>query len=143
MRLSLLLCLAGCALGQTQPKDVRAIRIPIGDGGYPTCIWYYDGRPQIESCWDIDGKPKLHSTPHETAVARWKWTCADKSRILETAEDGTKWCHKPQTEVEENCHIERYWADPIKGDLGPIIGDPPHGWQPVGDLRIVCKKETK
>jgi hypothetical protein len=23
-------------------------------------------------------------------------TCADKSRILLTAEDGTKWCHKPQ-----------------------------------------------
>jgi len=25
------------------------------------------------------------------------WTCADKSRILQTSEDGTHWCHKPQT----------------------------------------------
>jgi hypothetical protein len=25
-----------------------------------------------------------------------KWGCADKSRILLTAEDGKKWCHKPQ-----------------------------------------------
>jgi hypothetical protein len=25
-------------------------------------------------------------------------TCADKSRILETAEDGKLWCHKPETE---------------------------------------------
>jgi hypothetical protein len=70
-------------------------------------------------------------------------TCADKSRIMERAEDGKLWCHKPQTEVEDNCHIERYWADLPKGDLGPIIGDPPHGWIPVGDLRIVCRKETK
>lgn len=26
-----------------------------------------------------------------------RWTCSDKSRILLTAEDGTKWCHAPKT----------------------------------------------
>jgi hypothetical protein len=26
------------------------------------------------------------------------WTCADKSRILETAEDGTKWCRRVQSD---------------------------------------------
>lgn len=25
-----------------------------------------------------------------------RWTCADKSRILLTAEDDTRWCHKVQ-----------------------------------------------
>lgn len=28
-----------------------------------------------------------------------RFTCADKSRIVMTAENGDNWCHKPQTEV--------------------------------------------
>jgi hypothetical protein len=28
-------------------------------------------------------------------VDGWTWTCADKSRILLSAEDGKQWCYKP------------------------------------------------
>jgi hypothetical protein len=40
-------------------------------------------------------------------------TCADKSRILETAEDGTKWCHKPLAD-----HVQKKPLSMSKHDGG-------------------------
>jgi hypothetical protein len=41
-----------------------------------------------------------HEIGNGTCVGVVLWACADKSRILMTAEDGKKWCHKPQTGVQ-------------------------------------------
>lgn len=81
-----------CSIEKPEPMDVPATRIPIGDGGFPACIWWYDDKPQIESCWDINGKPKPHATPKDVRLVQWKWTCADPARILLTDESGGKHC---------------------------------------------------
>jgi hypothetical protein len=60
-----------------EPMDVPAIQEPTRFVTDPICK-ILSGH-QIGSCW-------LPSY----------WTCADKSRVLETAEDGKKWCHKTQ-----------------------------------------------
>lgn len=61
------------------PVDVPAVRM-IED--------------QSDQWWDV-----LNTEPAEvqTKGLQRHWTCTDKSRILLTAEDGTKWCHAPET----------------------------------------------
>lgn len=41
--------------------------------------------------------PGAKSAPIPECAKHTMYTCADKSRILLTAEDGKKYCHKPQT----------------------------------------------
>lgn len=62
-------------VGQKPPIDVPAIKI---------CA--VNVKPN-EVCPFPDDFPK-HTG--------YRYTCADKSRILQTAENGTKWCHKVQ-----------------------------------------------
>ena len=50
-----------------------------------------DGR---EECWWVTKDGKLG----KSVCYEMGWTCADKSRILLTAEDGKKWCHAPQVQ---------------------------------------------
>lgn len=91
MRILIVLLLSASAIAQCDPKpvsnapDVPAIKAdkcrPYGVvtvyGGAHGSVWSYPDN-DTKICYSED-------------------TCADKSRILMTAEDGTKWCHKPDT----------------------------------------------
>ena len=73
------------------PMDVSAIQeeLPGGRG----CLERYDG------CWvlDKDGKAVTNDRVWGgdwTLLRFYRWTCADKSRILLTAEDGSRHCLK-------------------------------------------------
>lgn len=92
-----------CVDSQGQDVDV-----PSGD------ISYFDGigwvaisepvdvpaaeTPAVLECTPVDIPGFNNSTCIALRPAQWR--CADTSRILLTAEDGTRWCHKPQTGVQ-------------------------------------------
>jgi len=56
--------------------------------------------PRDESLCELEAAhPELPKRcDGKTYVTETKWTCADKSRVLMTAENGEKWCHRVQTE---------------------------------------------
>jgi hypothetical protein len=64
----------------SEPVDVPAIQVPTNRA--PDCGSYFNDQPM----W----RQGEYCTTERPLI----WTCADKSRILETAEDGTKWCRK-------------------------------------------------
>lgn len=80
---------------KSSPIDVPAIEVKLEsrpdseDGSYllefsKACAEWREGK--------MSWKPEI-------IACHWNgWTCAEKSRILLTAEDGKKWCHKPQTD---------------------------------------------
>jgi hypothetical protein len=72
-----------------QPCDVPAVRADrkIATGYYETCDKVDGGMCTVGQ-----------GTKHPTYKVNLFFTCADKSRILMTAEDGKKYCHKPQTD---------------------------------------------
>ena len=78
--------------------DVPAIHYPVESH------WEWEAGPGDRMSCSHHGVPKESPKPagvifwHDDCTDGWEWTCADKSRILLTAEDGKKWCHKPETE---------------------------------------------
>jgi hypothetical protein len=65
-----------------EPCDVPAIKGKAADGTHDRLFWCNSGGGYAPC-----GAP-----------AKPGATCSDKSRILMTAEDGKKYCHKPQTD---------------------------------------------
>jgi len=87
------ICTGNCMTGvleaapkPAQPEDVPAIK---GEAAH----WGLTNR-------ECDLGETSTAGPHACPQSKWiedTWTCKQKSRILLTAEDGKKWCHKPQT----------------------------------------------
>lgn len=66
------------AIADYQKQDVPAIEVPVKE---KYCS-YGGGSGPFETCYRYD------------YLERTRWTCMDQSRILLTAEDGTKHCIK-------------------------------------------------
>lgn len=124
----LVLALTGCAWGQ---QDVRAVHVPAESS------WgVQESGPNLLFGCSANGKPeKPFDGVHEPkCIAGWTWGCADRSRVLLTAEDGRKWCHAPDefsTKVdgtrladwlEKHCAIELVVPSVI-GAIGPAGGN--------------------
>lgn len=103
--------MAGCSADDSvtikkinpEPEDVPAVKgkesisTPCAwrDGDMGSCSFIIQWREGGSSCIfsatlaDFDRYEQLPS-----CTTKNSWSCADKSRILLTAEDGKKWCHK-------------------------------------------------
>lgn len=112
MKLALIFLLA--SVGGVGPSDVPAVHIPIDS--WVTLQTDSDPTSNISSgmavfaCSNHGKVPEIITTQTATTssvtttmrfpgmgekcVGGWRWGCADKSRILLTAEDGTKHCIK-------------------------------------------------
>jgi hypothetical protein len=78
-----------------EPEDVPAIQEPCHLLTTTLCLhkddsWDYDigGLPSANFCTATGDHYERRT------ICDGKWTCAEKSRILETAENGRKWCRK-------------------------------------------------
>ena len=116
MKLALITLLALFAIWQAIPDSQESLLIgkeyDLGDVAHPRTQWEpweYIDVPAIEEtidhwgtfatpqeCWKREYMPMQYC---EKVAKRWElrhWTCAEKSRILLSAEDGAHWCHKVQ-----------------------------------------------
>jgi hypothetical protein len=76
--------------------DVPAMRLPNKVNHVQLYVSGDEARAAVEGFQEqcrLDGG---HAKGGECSMP--EWGCADKSRILMTAEDGKHWCHKPQTD---------------------------------------------
>lgn len=88
----------GTLCGLTDPVEVPAIQETL-NRGVEACLFNEpNGTVGIESCYGANGIPKEYATPNTTDRIMKRWTCADKSRILEHDESTPPrwWCRKVQ-----------------------------------------------
>ena len=79
-----------------EPQDVPAVQTDASEASTGLCAWNkLDGSNLSKPPFTREQWLRAKA---ECKRAMRKWTCADKSRVLMTAENGAKWCHRGQTE---------------------------------------------
>ena len=73
---------------QSDPPDVPAVQEPTKEP--PDCPNMIGGQPTM---WHVNSGESLLCVK----TPPLEWTCKDKRRILQMAENGDRWCHRPES----------------------------------------------